>query len=226
MTTIQQTALTPGGAVQPTNALTIAAVNQIWTLNVISFSSPISATMTSAQTRYMAVHYPIKMGQPDLQLDVQFASEADYDGFQKFVRLHQQQVLTSPTTANLVTVNWPARNIASWLGVIKKFEAGGERFNFAPKASFVVNTMTNMVASSLVPLADASYVPPYSTVWGDGMGLDAVLAAPTAEENAISQFLNSSIGTTNLPNPFPVNPLGAPTSPNIPPIAPLDTGGS
>ena len=196
MTQMFQSALTPGGATQPGGAnsygkpLYLSSVNQLWTMNVISFSSPIYGTINTSQVHEMEIHFPIKVVQPELQFDVQFASESDFSSFQTFVRLHQQSVQWSARDANLVTLNWAARDIDNWTGVIKKFQAGGERFNPAPKASFVVNTVTNFISSrSATPVSP----PSWRTVYGLGMGVDAVLGAPSAGEQALALLLSGEI---------------------------------
>ena len=76
-------------------------------LAVTSFSSPIFGTMSSAQTREMEVHFPIKAVQPELELEVQFRSEEDYEDFQRFVRGHHQRALFNPSPTNVVWLNWP-----------------------------------------------------------------------------------------------------------------------
>jgi hypothetical protein len=109
--------------------LTIGSVNQTYALNVVNFQSPLYESMQSAQTKTMAVHFPIKMSQPSLQLELQFSSELEYENFQRFVRNHQQQAIAN---GQLITLVWPQRGINNWTGVIKHFEAGGRRFNPQP----------------------------------------------------------------------------------------------
>lgn len=48
-------------------------------LNVLSFSSPMSSSINGVQTKKNKRWYPVKANQPELQLDVQFASEKDYE---------------------------------------------------------------------------------------------------------------------------------------------------
>lgn len=153
-------------------------------LNVTSFSSPIFGTMTSAQTREMEVHFPIKSVQPELKLDVIFPSEEEYENFQRFVRGHQQRALYNPNPSNVIWLNWPERDIDNWTGVIKAFRAGGERFVFAPRCSFVVDLIDSMVSSRT---DIASLVPSANTIFGEGMGPGAILAPPTQAERDMAR---------------------------------------
>jgi hypothetical protein len=116
----------------------------VMSLNVTGFTSPVYEQMSSSQVKAMAIHYPIKTTQPSLQFDVQFATEAEFESFQVFVRNHQQ---TAVGGGNLVTLNWPQRNILHWTGVIRSFKAGGMRFNVRPMARFVVDLVDSLVSS-------------------------------------------------------------------------------
>lgn len=148
-------------------------------LNVTSFSSPIFASLFSAQAQSMEMHFPIRAAQPELKLDVVFRNELEYEDFQKFVRGHQQRALFNPTATNVVWLNWPERNIDNWTGVIRQFKAGGERRNPAPHASFVIDLIDCMVSSRT---DIASLVPTWQTIFGMGMGPDAYMHAPTQAE--------------------------------------------
>lgn len=148
-----------------------------WKLNIIQFNSPIYNEVSSSQTKVMAMHFPIRCNQPEIQFNVQFRSENEYENFQRFVRAHQQDALQH---ANLVTLNWPERNINNWTGVIKKFQAGGKRFNFAPQASFTVDLVDSLVSSRMELVSEGLL---WQTIYGAGMGADSVLSAPTAFEN-------------------------------------------
>lgn len=171
-----------------------------WQLNVTSFSSPITAQITSVQTKTMAHHYPIKVTQPDLQLSVQFVSETEFEKFQKFVRSHQQD---AQATAKLVFLSWPERNIDNWTGIIKQFKAGGMRRNYAPKASFSVDLVDSLVSSR----ADISTVAQdlWQTIYGVGMK-DGVLGLPSASENQFAgeQFGQDLYGNITGGNPSPL----------------------
>lgn len=160
--------------------LTLSTSDRQYQLNVLSFSSPLYGTISSAQTRYQEQHFPIKALQPDLSLDVIFRNEQDYEDFQRFVRNHQ---LDAQANANLVTVNFPARNIDNYTGMIKQFKAGGMRYNFAPRASFQVDLVDSL-------LSTRTEVSTISTLFTDIVGVGTstgVLAPPTA---AAESFFN------------------------------------
>mgnify|MGYP003420295537 FL=1 len=156
-------------------------------LNVLSFSSPVFGTMSSVQTRYMEMHFPIKSIQPEIKLDVQFASEEEYENFQRFVRGHQQRALFNPNVGNVIWLNWPERGIDNWTGVIKAFRAGGERRVFAPRASFIVDLIDSMVSSRTDV---ASLASSWRAIYGEGMGPGAVLAPPTQAERDLAKENN------------------------------------
>jgi hypothetical protein len=182
-----------------------------WKLNVTQFNSPIYNEVSTSQTKLMAMHFPIRCNQPEIQFNVQFRSENEYENFQRFVRAHQQDALQH---ANLVSLSWPERNINNWTGVIKKFRAGGMRFNFAPTATFTVDLVDSMVSSRMELVSEGLL---WQTIYGAGMGPDAVLSAPTAFENNLlmqmfGQDLNGNVapqtgGIGGGLNPTPgVNP--------------------
>jgi hypothetical protein len=129
-------------------------------LNVLSFSSPIFGSISSAQTKNLIQWYPIKGNQPDIQFDVQFISEYDYETFQTFIRDAQKWALTARKP--MIYLNWPERNINNWSGMISEFVCGGMRFNPAPMASFVVNLVDSYVSeytemSSLVTTYEKAF---------------------------------------------------------------------
>lgn len=120
--------------------LTISSTTTTFHLNVVSFSSPIYGTIASTQVKRMAIYFPIKLVQPDIQFDVVFATEADYEAFQRFVRLHQIIALSS---VSLITMNWPERNIVNQTGFIRHFEAGagGSMSLREPPLSWIWSTL-------------------------------------------------------------------------------------
>lgn len=155
-----------------------------WQLNVTQFSSPIFGEISSAQTKSMAHHYPVRSNQPEVQFSVQFTSEVEFENFQRFVRSHQQETLANAT---LLWLNWPERNIDNWTGVIRSFRAGGMRRNYAPQASFVVDLVDSMVSRRTMFASPAQLL--WRTIYGAGMGPDAVLGLPTDAENSLAQSL-------------------------------------
>lgn len=164
-----------------------------WLLNVMSFSSPLTANFNSVQVKKMQHHFPIKVSQNDLQLSVMFSSEKDFESFQRFVRAHQQDAIA---TGRLVTLNWPERNINNWTGIIRKFVAGNQRFNYAPRAQFNVDLVDSMVSQRTELAAVGANL--WQSIFGVGMGPDAILAPPSVDENAIlrDQFGIDQNGST------------------------------
>jgi len=113
-------------------------------LNVLAFSSPIFGSISGAQTRDQMHWYPIKANQPEIQFDVQFFGEKDYESFQNMVHLSQRSSLTA--SQPMVHLNWPERNINNWSGLITQFQGGGMRFNPAPRAKFTVFLFDSFVS--------------------------------------------------------------------------------
>lgn len=195
--------------------MTISALGREYKMNVTAFSSQVYGSINSAQTRRSQVHFPMKISQPDIQFDVIFPSQKDYEDFQKFVRNHQQQTLN---TTRLLTLNWPERNIFGWTGMIKQFRAGGERFTYAPRARFVVDLVNSMV-SARTDLASSAA--PWGTIYGGFGGLlGSVLRLPTFSE-AVDIFQSS--GQNIFANGAYTNPAAAPTA--VTPVAQVPTGG-
>lgn len=121
-----------------------AYFNDIY-LNVLSFSSPIFQQFVSAQTKHMIVHFPIKTNQPSISFAVQFSNERDYETFQRFVRKHQIVSVGEGQKVPEIFISWPERNM-NFTGFIKKFQAGGKRFNVAPRAQFSVDLIKSFVS--------------------------------------------------------------------------------
>lgn len=116
-------------------------------MNVLSFSSPIFGDMTSAQTRSQKQYFPIKAYQPEINFDVIFPSEKEYEAFQNYVRVNQVNSQSAQPGHVGVTLNWPQRSIINWTGVITKFKAGGMRRNYTPRASFQVQLVDSLVSN-------------------------------------------------------------------------------
>ena len=152
-------------------------------LNVVAFSSPITGMIESAQTRSLIHHFPIKALQPELEVEVMFRNENEYESFQLWVRnvqLDSQQNQASPG----VTLWWPQRSIYNWTGVIKAFRAGGTRFNFMPRAKFIIDLVDSMVSSKTNLASWASGIP---EIWGvntPGGVMDAILQPPAPVNTA------------------------------------------
>jgi hypothetical protein len=102
--------------------------------------------MYAAQTRTMVQYFPIKALQPELELEVVFRSEVEYQDFQRYVRAIQVDAQSFDADPG-VTLYWPQRSIYNWTGVIKNFRAGGMRNNFMPRAKFTIDLVDSMLSS-------------------------------------------------------------------------------
>lgn len=174
--------------------MTIATNTTRYQMKVLAFSSPIYGEFASTQVRAAAVHFPIKFHQPDIVFDVVFRDEPEYEAFQNFVRMHQ---LTAQSKANLVTLNWPVRNINNWTGFIQHFEAGGKRFNVAPQARFDVGLVDSFMSSRA---QSGTIAQNWQSIYGVGMP-NGVLNFSQAEINLQQQIFGSvpgvNVGVTN-----------------------------
>jgi hypothetical protein len=175
-----------------------------FTMNVLRFSAPMFGTMMSGQTKKMMVYFPIKAQHPELQLDVIFASQAEYRAFQNFVRTHHLNALTNYVEPG-VTLFWPARNIMNWTGLIHSFKAGGERFHYAERASFAIELIDSFVSQRTFVVSQA---PLFDTVYGAGSP-DGMFVPPDV-----------SPGTPSPNSPFPGG--GQVPLPPVPPKGPIN----
>lgn len=118
--------------------------NQQFKLNVVQFRSPMNASITSAQTKTMVQHFPIRAGQPDINFTCQFASIDDKHVFQAFVRDHQINAQTDQN--GMVNLFWPERNIENWTGYIIDFRVAERRFEYAPRVTFGVALIDSLMS--------------------------------------------------------------------------------
>jgi hypothetical protein len=176
--------------------LIVTNLTQQFTMNVTGFSSPIYGSISSAQTNSMAVYFPTKMSQPDIQFDVQFASIIDFTAFSLFVNGHQQTALLTSTP---VMLNWPERNINNFTGFIQKFQAGGAKAIYAPTARFTVSLINSTVSTQTIV---ASVANPWFTVYGIGLA-DGVLNQPSSANGSLAlntfgeTIVNAAGGSTS-----------------------------
>lgn len=156
--------------------LVLTMPSGVFNLNITSFASPVYQQITSAQTKHMAVHFPIKIAQPNVTFNAIFRGEAEFQDFQTAVRNSQTAAVESNT---LITMWWPERSILNWTGIIKRIVAGGKRFNVAPTASFEVE-LVDSLASQRTEFG--SIASDWTSIFGQNMGGNAVLALPSAAE--------------------------------------------
>lgn len=109
---------------------------------IIEFTSPLTSSIHSAQTRMAEVHMPIKAQQQTLQVQIQTSSIREMRDIQAYVRHCQHGALEADTLvveSPLCTLWWPQRGIDNWTGIPLTVQAGGERFIQA--ATLVVQFM-------------------------------------------------------------------------------------
>jgi hypothetical protein len=206
----------PTSGVASTRGMTIAGPSVLWTMNVISFSTTLFGQISGTQVQSEAIWFPIKLLQPDIQFDVVFANEADFQDFQNFVRTHQKQASNS---TQLLTFNWPVRNIVNWTGFITKFDAGGMRWNVMPRGSFIVSLVDSLITQRTYQGSISSN---FNAIYD--LGIPGSVLSPSALEQ---QFLSAAMqGASPSPAraPAPVASTPAPTGP-VPPSAGLTAAG-
>lgn len=157
--------------------LLITGQSTTWSMNVLGFSSPVYGQINTAQTHTLAVHFPIKLSQPALQMDLVFRGEPEFEAFQRFVRNHQQQL--SQDSSALLTFNWPERSINNFTGYITSCKAGGQRANYAPHLRIVVELVNSFVTQRT---DYASFAANWRSIYGGFGSANGVLAMPTAAE--------------------------------------------
>jgi hypothetical protein len=164
--------------------------------------------MSGTQTLAAAIWFPIKVLMPEIQFDVVFPNETEYQNFQKFVRVHQQQ---AQARAQILTLNWPQRNITNWTGFIRHFEAGGQRFNIRPSGSFIVDLVDSFASNRTY---QGSIAANWNAIYD--LGVPGSVLAPAIGQEL--QYLTSP-GTFGAPaatqaQPAPPSvPAPAPTGP-------------
>ena len=121
-------------------------ISEVIELNVVGFSSPVQQQIPSVQAKKMLLHFPYMVTQPTVTFQVVFVSEQDYEAFQAFVRLHHVNSISEDYDKSAITLKWPERGINNWTGYIKAFQAGGERFNYAPRGECVVDLVDSFIS--------------------------------------------------------------------------------
>jgi len=189
-------------------------------LNVVQFRSPMSARITTAQTRNMAHHFPIRAGQPDIQFTVVFRSISDHHDFRDFVRDHQRNALndkysSASVSGGKITLLWPERDIINWTGYIVSMPVTEARFSYAPRVTFGVALMDSLMSErtfnaslgndfwTVVGQEIAAYIP-------DPQDVSNSFKMPTLPSAATQDIVNNA---TQFVNTFVYNP-GAPAQLN------------
>jgi hypothetical protein len=169
-----------------------AASQDPFYMNVLSMSSPVFGEMNSAQTKSMVQWFPIKAMQPEIQFNVIFPTENEWEDWQVYCRTNMINAQSSNTVAGNagVTLNWPQRSIQEWSGLITKVNAGGRRFNVAPRASFIVQLINSLVSNSTT-FGSFGITNMWQALTGANANTDSLLALP----ELVNQGLNN--GTLN-----------------------------
>jgi hypothetical protein len=165
-------------------------------MNVLSMTSPVFGEMNSAQTKSQVQWFPIKAMQPEIQFNVIFPTEIEWEDWQVYTRINMVNAQsTNNTSGNAgVTLNWPQRSIQEWSGLITKTNAGGRRFNVAPRASFIVQLVNSLVSNSTT--FGSFGVTMWQAIFGAGANTDTLLQIPEAINRALGNgTINPQGGT-------------------------------
>jgi len=163
-------------------------------LNCTGFQTMLFSQMSSVQTKTMVQHFPVKAQQPEVNFELVFRNEPEYEQFQKFVRTHQLAALHSWPNPE-VTLWWPERDINNWTGLIKTFKAGGARRNYTPSARLTVDLIDSVFYSRT---DIASVAASFWSIVGAGMP-DGILALPSvATSLALGQLFGSGLGGAGI----------------------------
>lgn len=176
-------------------------------LNVTQFRSPMTAAITSVQTKAMLQHFPIRCGQPDINFTVKFTSQDDKHVFQGFVRQHQLMAAMEDNT--WVTLWWPERNINNWTGYIVQYGVSERRFEVAPIVTFGVSLVDSLMSEK-------------TTIASKGIDLDRILGPQIAPYIG---YRDTILVPPTYNRELDVNPQDGP-APEVPtPPSPISGGG-
>ncbi len=189
-------------------------------LNCTQFRSPMSAAVTTVQTRKMLQHFPVRAGQPDINFTVKFRSQDDKHKFQAFVRDHQINAQTETgDLSTAVKLWWPERNIENWSGYIVEFKVNEKGFReVAPSVTFGVALIESLMSEHTKLSSFYGSILGWQSIWGPqipayrGPGpldVDNILRPPTPPSAS---------------NPETSSPSGGSSTPNTPPL--VGGGGS
>lgn len=185
--------------------------NKEFKLNVTQFRSPMSAAITSVQTRKMMQHFAIRCGQPDINFTVRYASMKDKHEFESFVRRHMLESQDEKDAE--VSLWWPERNIENWTGFITQYSVIERRFETAPAATFGVSLVDSMmsekttIATRIIDVWKilGMQIPAYQ-----GYG-DTILILPSAPSSSVTPINPDRTPPTQTPTPpAPINSGDAP----------------
>lgn len=121
-----------------------AGAGTLW-VKVISFNSSLEGTITPSQTKQALHHYPRKATHQKVNFELVTSTGSEKQAIIDFIRRHQKYALTSPQKPE-VMLWWPQRGIRNWSGIIKRVEAGSNRFSVASKVSFTVDLVDSLLS--------------------------------------------------------------------------------
>jgi len=139
-------------------------------LKVEGFRTPLTGNITSAQTKTMLQHFPIKSTQQSFQFDVITSSWAEMKALQDFVRGHQIKAMAGTTQHPEVLLWWPERGINNWSGFIEKMPAGDKRFNIAPRCTVDMFLVDSLLSEKTYGSSLAS---DFKSMFGNNIGAGA-----------------------------------------------------
>lgn len=173
----------------------------VFWLRVTRFSSPLTGSINSAQTKRGLQHFPIKASQQNMSLQVMFRSAQEYMDFQAYVRKHHVDI-QGPQAYPEVDLSWPERMMINWSGLIMSFQAGDKRFNPTPVATINIllvdsllsnKTFTSSLAKEFKDVFKGDV--PYKNIVDDG------LTPPTRPPGFIGPIFNEGGVNGNVPGP-------------------------
>jgi hypothetical protein len=135
--------------------LKLRGLGKEFKLNVLHFEAPMQAEIASYQVQAMQHHFPIRSGQADLFLTIQFANSKDKNEFQNFVRQHQMNAITGLKERE-VRLLWHERNIEDWTGFIVNYKAGSMHFSVAPKIDLGIKLVSSMLSNKQITSSHGS----------------------------------------------------------------------
>lgn len=187
--------------------LLTAAGQDSFSMNVLSMNSPISGEMNSAQTKGQVQWFPIKAMQPEIQFNVIFPTERDWETWQVWGRENMLNAqLANTTSGNVgVTLDWPQRSVQQWSGILTKVNAGGRRFNVAPRATFIIELVNSLVSNSTTFGSFGTTA--WQAIFGAGANTDTLLQLPDLVTSALNNGKLNSQGGTVASNTATLNGL-------------------
>lgn len=172
-------------------------------LKVASFSTGVTGSLTSAQTKEMLRHFPIKYSQPTLSLEVVCRDSGELEALQNLVR-ESHKKLQREGAASLFKFWWPERGMQNWTGIPLGVVAGDKKFSIAPRITLQFLLVDSLLSQRTV---DSSWATAFDAIFGTeitvnplgGLGGQGGLLTPPA-------WINDLIAPTRRENLTPSTP--------------------